>query len=56
MEENKEYLGDAVYVQLDSEQGQGIILTMEDGVVHDKIYLEPEVIMALMEYLQRHEL
>ena len=55
MEENKEYLGDAVYVQ--KWCVKGILLTTEDGLkALDEIYLEAEVITALRAYLARHEL
>jgi hypothetical protein len=47
----KEYLGDAVYA--DIEHGK-LVLTTEDGIsVTNTIYLEPEVIAALMAYLGR---
>lgn len=45
---NKTYLGDGVYVDFDG----GIILTAENGVeVTSKIYLEPEVIRALFDFV-----
>lgn len=48
---NKEYLGDAVYVEFD---GNGLLLTTEDGIkVRDTIYLENEVWVALERYVER---
>ena len=45
----KQYLGDSVYAEYD-ENGQ-IILTTENGLgVTNKIYLEPEVLQALVRY------
>lgn len=45
----KVYLGDAVYVD---NNGNTLILTVEDGVrVTNKIYLEPEVYHALVNYV-----
>ena len=45
----KAYLGDAVYVHHD---GFGLVLTTEDGYkTTNRIYLEPEVIRALEEYI-----
>ena len=47
----KKYLGDAVYV--DIENGM-IKLTTEDGIAAtNTIYLEPEVVTALLAYLKR---
>lgn len=48
---NKTYLGDGVYAeQLD----YGVRLTAENGLeATDTIYLEPEVITALLEWLKR---
>lgn len=47
----KAYLGDAVYADHD---GFGLILTTEDGYsVTNRIVLEPEVVMSLMEYLEQ---
>jgi len=46
----KQYLGDSVYVDFD---GAGLWLTTENGYPDDprnKIYLEPEVILALDRY------
>lgn len=49
----KEYLGDAVYAQFD---GFGIKLTTEDGMrATNTIVLEPEVIMAFVDYVKRLE-
>jgi hypothetical protein len=48
----KEYLGDAVYVQV---KHDSIVLTAENGIAAtDTIYLEPNVLKALAEYLQRN--
>lgn len=49
---NKEYLGDAVYVQHD---GFGMLtLTTENGVgATNAIHLEPQVFAALCEYVKR---
>jgi hypothetical protein len=46
----KTYLGDAVYAQWD----RGMLkLTTEDGIMEtNTIYLEPEVITALLDYLK----
>jgi hypothetical protein len=48
----KEYLGDGVYADMDS----GMLkLTTEDGIsTTNVIYLEPEVVLALLEYLKRN--
>lgn len=47
----KEYLGDAVYVQND---GFGLILTAENGIrATHTIYLEPSVYQKLVEYVQK---
>ena len=47
----KEYLGDAVYVEHD---GYALVLTTEDGIsTTNTIYLEPEVLKALMDYVAR---
>ncbi len=48
----KEYLGDAVYVDVDT-FGRGIVLTTENGIeATNKIYLEPNVLKHLQEYLE----
>lgn len=50
---NKEYLGDSVYAQVD--QG-GVVLTTENGYPDDprnRIVLEVEVLLALLQYLDR---
>jgi hypothetical protein len=47
----KTYLGDAVYVYIGA---YGITLTTEDGIsATNTIYLEPEVIAALVKYLEK---
>lgn len=51
---NKEYLGDSVYVQ---RLGWGIELTTENGMPSDpsnRIVLDPEVIAALVRYVERY--
>ena len=46
---NKEYLGDGVYACTDQ---YGIILTTEDGIsVTNEIYLEPDVVISLLRYV-----
>jgi hypothetical protein len=51
---NKDYLGDAVYADL--HDCGGVELTCEDGVqVYEDIVLEPEVLEALLRYLERHK-
>lgn len=46
----KEYLGDSVYIEED--EGGLVRLTTEDGVeASNTIYLEPEVVRAMAEYL-----
>lgn len=45
----KEYLGDGVYAEFD---GCGVWLTA-NAPTTDEIYLEPEVIMALMGYFEK---
>ena len=45
----KTYLGDGVYVDHD---GYQIVLTTEDGIrATNTIYMEPEVLKALKEYI-----
>jgi hypothetical protein len=47
----KSYLGDGVYVEM---QHGGLMLTTEDGIsVTNKIFLEPEVYSALLNYVDR---
>jgi hypothetical protein len=47
----KEYIGDAVYVDWD---GHALLLTTEDGIrATNVIYLEPEVLDALGDYIRR---
>jgi hypothetical protein len=46
---NKAYLGDGAYAEYDN---CGIRLTAENGLVAtDTVYLEPEVLIALMRYI-----
>ncbi len=48
---DKTYLGDAVYIE--SENGGPVILTTSDGETDtNTIYLEPEVVRAMEEWLQ----
>ncbi len=45
---NKQYLGDAVYVDFD---GYHVVLTTEDGIrITNTICLEPRVFDALLKY------
>ena len=47
----KEYLGDSVYAESDE---FGVVLTTENGYgPSNTIYLEPEVIRALLRYIER---
>jgi hypothetical protein len=47
----KVYLGDAVYADIGA---YGIVLTTSDGISDTNvIYLEPEVIAALLKYLEK---
>lgn len=47
----KTYLGDGVYADVDN-AGQ-LVLTTEDGInTTNTIYLEPEVVFALFEYIK----
>jgi len=47
----KQYLGDAVYVQ---EEGGDVVLTTEDGISEtNTIILEPTVLRSLDEWLKR---
>ena len=47
----KEYLGDAVYAEYTD---RGIELTTEDGIrVTNRIFLEPEVLHALISFAKR---
>lgn len=57
----KQYLGDSVYVDTD---GWGCILTTENGITAENgmpedasnlIYLEPEVMEALIRYYEGHK-
>lgn len=49
---NKQYLGDAVYVEFD---GYQIKLTVSDGVYDtDTIYLDLGVMKSLIEYYEKH--
>jgi hypothetical protein len=49
--EAKTYLGDGVYV---SRSEIGLELTTEDGIsVTNRIFLEPEVLGALLRYVER---
>lgn len=47
----KAYLGDGCYVDYD---GFGLKLTTEDGIqTTNEVYLEPEIYMALLAYVER---
>lgn len=47
----KEYLGDGVYADFD---GGFLVLTTEDGIrATNQIFLEPEVIGALLAYVEK---
>ncbi len=47
----KEYIGDGVYVDFD---GWSIVLTAENGAeATDRIVLEPEVLAALLRYVEK---
>ena len=48
----KDYLGDSVYIEFN---GYAIVLTTENGPEgpSNKIYMEPEVIEAMMRFLDR---
>lgn len=51
MSDRKSYLGDSVYVDFD---GYALTLTTENGLgPTNTIVLEPEVVRALVEYLDR---
>jgi len=54
LSEHKAYLGDSVYADVAE---YGIVLTTENGGWDDPsntIYLEPEVVRALQEFLTKH--
>lgn len=54
MSENKKYLGDGVYVEIDR-PGTGIILTTSNGIEDtNTIVLENEVLANLTEYVRRN--
>lgn len=50
---SKAYLGDSVYAEYDG-QREGFVLTTEygDGHATNTIYLEPEVLVALLRWLK----
>lgn len=51
----KEYLGDAVYIEIDQDL-PGVLLTTNNGYIDDprnKIYLDTDVLVALIAYLKR---
>lgn len=51
MSNNKSYLGDGVYADHD---GYSIVLTAENGYsIQNTIYLEPDLITALLTYIER---
>lgn len=48
----KEYIGDGVYAEFD--KYNSVVLTTENGIeVTNRIVLEPEVLAALLNWLQR---
>ncbi len=49
---NKIYLGDSVYAQLEAETGMVRVFTDNGFGERNQIYLEPEVVQALINYLQ----
>lgn len=51
MTKNKEYLGGGVYIEVD---GQAVILTTFNGDTN-KIYLEPEVMAALLRFVTTYK-
>ena len=53
---NKDYLGDSVYVEQNKYDPSSIVLTTENGLPSDpsnKIFLEGQVIQALINYIKR---
>jgi hypothetical protein len=50
--ETKVYLGDSVYAQFSASR-RSVALTTGNGLSDDPIYLDPDVIMALLTYLRR---
>lgn len=51
MSDTKVYLGDGVYLD---RWHDGIVLTTENGIeVGNTIYLEPEVVLALVKFIKR---
>lgn len=51
MNEGKSYIGDGVYVRTD---GFAITLTTENGIcATNEIYIEPDVLRALIAYCKR---
>lgn len=49
---NKEYLGDGVYIQIDT-IGR-IILTVEDGIsISDTIYIDQTIMKGIINYLEK---
>lgn len=50
--ENKIYLGDGAYAEYD---GYGVKVTAENGIrATDTVYLEPDVLKALINFAQKH--
>lgn len=50
----KIYIGDAVYVEID--KFEDVVLTTEDGVsTTNRIVLEPRVLQAFLEYIERNK-
>lgn len=53
---HRQYIGDAVYAEVDDMSG-GLVLTTEDGIeVTNRIVLEPEVLETLEGYLRRRRM
>lgn len=53
MNERRSYLGDGVFVEQD---GERLLLSTSNGIVDtNKIYLEPEVLTELVEYIKQRD-
>ena len=51
MSDNRKYLGDGVYVDFD---GYQVALSTDNGIDVAIIYLEPEVLAALIQWVKEH--
>ncbi len=49
--ENKDYLGDGLYVGI--EHGMVVLYTTDGETITNEIFLEPEVLGAFLRYLER---